>query len=304
VVGLHGKSVDPKKLANIDSWSAPTTGKQVQSYLRTFNFFCEFIPMYSTVAAPLDALRNKSGHFVLNKTQKIAFETMKELLTRAPILSFADFSKPFYVVTDASDMGIGAVLYQLPRGNQYPKEINYISFMAQSLQERERRYSATKKELLGIVFALNKFHYYLWGQTFQLFTDHRALTFLHSQQNLNSMMTTWQDTILNYTFTINYWPGILNILPNALSQLFQPMLKESQTSSMSSKVSFAFLLSDEYRQNSGITENVPSDLGDTERKLISEKERDEISVAYMHVIQNNEAEREEVHEKDRNTVLH
>ena len=241
VVGLHGKSVDPKKLANIDSWCAPTTGKQVQSYLGTFNFFREYIPMYSTVAAPLDALRNHPGHFVLNKKQQVAFDTLKNLLARAPILSFADFSLPFYVATDASDVGVGAVLYQLPKGEKYPKVINYISFQARSLQERERRYSATKKELLGIVFALNKFHYYLWGRHFQLFTDHRALTFLHSQQNLNSMMTTWQDTILNYSFTINYRPGIINILPDALSRLFEPMLKLSRMNSNINNVSIASL---------------------------------------------------------------
>ncbi len=65
VVGLHGKSVDPKKLANSDSWSAPTTRKQVQSYLGTFNFFREYIPMYSTVKAPLDAPRSVSCSAIL-----------------------------------------------------------------------------------------------------------------------------------------------------------------------------------------------------------------------------------------------
>lgn len=220
VIGLHGKSVDPKKFANIDEWEAPTTAKQIQSYLGTFNFFREYIPIFSTVTAPLDALRNRSEPFVLNHEQMHAFNTLKELLTHAPILSFPDFDLPFYVATDASDVGIGAVLYQLPRGKQFPKDIRYISFMARSLQQSERKYSATKKELLAIVFALNKFHTYLWGNPFELYTDHRALMFLHSQQDLNPMMTAWQDTILNYNFTIHYRPGIVNILPDALSRLF------------------------------------------------------------------------------------
>ena len=63
-----------------------------------------------------------------------AWNTLKNLLTHAPILSFPDFTKPFYVATDASEVGIGVVLYQLPKGEKYPNEINYISFMARSLQ--------------------------------------------------------------------------------------------------------------------------------------------------------------------------
>jgi len=111
VIGLHGKSVDPKKFVNIDEWEAPTTAKQVQSCLGTFNFFREYIPIFSTVAAPLDALRNRTEPFTLNEEQMRAFNTLKQLLTHAPILSFPDFSLPFYVATDASDVGIGAVLY-------------------------------------------------------------------------------------------------------------------------------------------------------------------------------------------------
>ena len=113
MVGLHGKSVDTKKLANIDEWVEPTTGKQIQSYLGSFNFFREFIPLYTKVAAPLDALRNRTDPFVLNPIERDAFNTLKKLLTHAPILHFPQFDKPFYIVTDASDVGVGAVLYQL-----------------------------------------------------------------------------------------------------------------------------------------------------------------------------------------------
>jgi len=120
----------------------------------------------------LDALHNRTDTFILNTIEKESFNTLKKLLTHAPILSFPQFDKPFYMATDASDVGVGAVLYQLPKGKEHPKCINYISFMARSLQERERKYSATKKELLGIVFALNKFHHYLWGRSFDLFSDH------------------------------------------------------------------------------------------------------------------------------------
>jgi hypothetical protein len=90
-----------------------------------------------------------------------SFNGLKELPVRAPLLSFPDFSQPFYVATGASNVCIGTVLYQLPEGvlelkdmQSVLKDINFISLMACTLQDSERKYSATKKELLAIVFAL------------------------------------------------------------------------------------------------------------------------------------------------------
>jgi len=259
VIDINGKRIDTNKLANIDEWKPPTTGKQVMSYMGTFNFFREYVPLISTLSAPLDALRNKAGTFVLNELQLKCFDALKNLLVRAPILHFPRFDLPFYVATDASNYGIGAVLYQLvgperdpentrqligpeghpkstrqlirPEGDPKstrqligpegdPKSIRYISFVARSLQPSERNYSATQRELLGIVFALRKLHYYLWGRHFTLYTDHRALTFMHTQKEMNSMLTAWQETILDYTFKVVYRPGVLNVLPDFLSRQF------------------------------------------------------------------------------------
>jgi len=220
IINVRGKQLDPRKLANIDEWAPPTTGKEVQSYMGTFNFFGDVVPLISTIAAPLNALRNMAGPFKLTELQLKSFEGLKNLLVLSPLVSFPDFSLPFFVATDASNVGIGAVLYQLPEGEGNPKKINYICFVARSLQERERKYSATQKELLAIVFALTKLHYYLWQNPFTLFTDHRALTYIHSQKDLNSMLTGWQEIINSYTFKVVYRPGALNILPDALSRQF------------------------------------------------------------------------------------
>lgn len=96
--------------------------------------------------------------------------------------------------------------------------------MACSLQEHEWCYSTTQKELLAIVFALTKFHYYIWGRQFTLYTDHHALTFIHTQKELNSMLTGWHDTILSYNFKVEYQPGIMNVLPDHLSCLFPAVM--------------------------------------------------------------------------------
>ena len=94
--------------------------------------------------------------------------------------------------------------------------------MARALQPSERNYSATKKELLAIVFALNRFYYYLWGGKFTLYTDHKALIYLHTLRTLNHMMTTWLDTLAQFDFTVVHRPGILNILPDCTSSRLFP----------------------------------------------------------------------------------
>ena len=88
------------------------------------------------------------------------------------------------------------------------------------MHKSEKNYPAYKKELLGIVFALNRFHQYIWGRKFTLYTDHRLLTYIHEQKELPQIITNWKETIFNYDFDCIYRPGILNVIPDALSRAF------------------------------------------------------------------------------------
>jgi hypothetical protein len=90
------------------------------------------------------------------------------------VLSYPDFAKDFEVATDASNYGIGAVLYQVINGKTH-----YIAFASRALNAGEKSYGATKRELLAVVNALKHFRYYLFGKKFRLYTDHKALTCLH-----------------------------------------------------------------------------------------------------------------------------
>ena len=217
MVSSEGLSIDHNKLVNINDWPTPKTGKQIQHILGVFNYFREHVPVMSSLTSSLDNLRNiHNVEKVWNDKHEKTFQAIKSLLPKLPPLSHPNFDKKFYVATDASNVGIGAVLYQ---GDEEPIK-KYISFQARSLQPAERNYSANKKELLAIIFALNKFHYYLWGTKFTLFTDHRSLIYLHTQKSLNSMMQFWQDTLFNYDFEVCHRPGILNILPDHLSRIF------------------------------------------------------------------------------------
>ncbi len=140
---------------------------------------------------------------------------MKAILASDLILSYPEFEKQFFVATDASSFGIGAVLYQ-----KDGDKIKYISFASRALQKSERNYGATKRELLAIIFALKQFRFYLYGRQFELFTDHNALIFIFTQKDPGPMIQSWSEILLEFDFKITHRPGMFNILPDRLSRLY------------------------------------------------------------------------------------
>ncbi len=108
-------------------------------------------------------------------------------------------------------MGLGCVLFQGSR-----EEPRYIFCASRSLSTSERNYSATKKELLGIVFALRKRRFYLAGRRLHLYMDHMALSFMFTQKGLNPMLEHLLDELLEFDFSVEHLPGVLNVLPDHL----------------------------------------------------------------------------------------
>lgn len=221
LLGFHispqGITMDRRKLVNVLEFPQPKTGKDIQSYCGLINYFRTLIPNVSSIMSPLDSLRNEKSitHLWTDKHQT-AFVNLKKALMSDTVLSYPDMNSPFRISCDASLTGIGAVLHQVIDG-----KTRYISFVAKSLSKSERKYSATKRELLALVFALKRFHKYVYGSHFTLYTDHKALTYLHTQRVANLMMIAWMDTILQYDFKIVHLPGVSNVLPDVLSRLFE-----------------------------------------------------------------------------------
>ncbi|KAJ8651999.1 hypothetical protein O0I10_012394 [Lichtheimia ornata] len=214
----EGITLDSRKVANVLEWPSPRHGKDIQRFLGIVNYFRDHIPNVSRLTAPLDALRHAGSlNNTWNKHHEDAFYKIKYAVSHAPTLRHVDLRLPFHLATDASNDGTGAVLYQ-----KYNDHNNIVGFMARALSKSERNYSVTKRELLAVVFALKKFHKYLWGNPFTLYMDHKALVYLNTQKDPNPMMIHWLGTLLDYTFTVVYLPGISNILPDHLSRLFSP----------------------------------------------------------------------------------
>lgn len=219
VVNATGIKVDKNKLTNVESWPIPRTCKDIQRFMGLINYFRDFIPMISEVAAPIDSLRN-DPHVDKNWTSLHTerFKALKNILQSKHILHYPDLNKKMYVATDASQYGAAAVLFQKDEKGR----IKHIAFVSQSLSPSQRNWSTTKRELYAIILALKKFRVFLLGKHFEVQCDHKSLVYIHSQKELSPMLVGWLETILEFSFRVVHIKGILNILPDELSRLYPP----------------------------------------------------------------------------------
>ena len=212
---------DPAKVQAVAEWPKPTTRKQLQRFLGFANFYRRFIRDYSRVAAPLTQLTSPAIPFTWTPEVDIAFDTLKQLFTSAPILTHSDPSLQFVVEVDASDSGVGAVLSQ-----RSPKDhkLHPCAFFSRRLSPAERNYDVGNRELLAVVLALEEWRHMLEGaeQPFVVWTDHKNLSYLRSAKRLNSRQARWALFLGRFNFILTYRPGSRNTKPDALSRQSVP----------------------------------------------------------------------------------
>ena len=164
--------------------------------------------------------------------QQEAFETLQRLCTEAPVLAYADFKSPFILHTDTSGDGLGAVLYQDQKGHR-----GVITYASRSLSKSERNYPVHKLEFLALKWAItDKFHEYLYGAKFQVFTDNSPLTYVLTTAKLDASGHRWVAALSNYTFRIIYKPGKTNRDADALSRIKWPEAMELPSQSVHAAV--------------------------------------------------------------------
>ena len=236
VVSEQGVSTDPGKIKAVTEWPQPTTVTEVRSFLGFVSYYRRFIPNFSKVAKPLNQLlQNLEGTPSQKKKFKVhwgpeqqeAFETLQRLCTESPVLAYADFKAPFILHTDASGEGLGAVLYQVQEGKQ-----RVIAYASRSLSKSEKNYPVHKLEFLALKWAItDKFHEYLYGSQFQVYTDNNPLTYVLTTAKLDATGHRWVAALSNYTFSIIYKPGKGHKDADALSCIRWPeaMELDSQT---------------------------------------------------------------------------
>ena len=183
MIGQGQVTPRPEKVSAIQEISRPQTKKQLRSFLGTTNYYRKFIPNYSAIAAPLtDKLKNREPNQVgWGESEEQAFHTLKTKLNRFPILRLPDLTKKFVLRTDASDTGLGAVLLQEHGNEKFP-----VSYASRKLLKREKAYSVIEKECLAIIWAVQKFEPYLYGNEFDLETDHQSLVYMQRTKVANN----------------------------------------------------------------------------------------------------------------------
>ena len=139
---------------------------------------------------------------------------MKQLCSQTPILAYANYTKPFKLHTDASENGLGAVLYQ----KQDDGTDHVIAYASQALSKSERNYDAQKLEFLALKWSvMGRFHEYLYGGHLEVYTDNNLLTYILTTAKLDATGQRWVASLANYNFKIFYRSGKLNVQVDALS---------------------------------------------------------------------------------------
>ena len=215
--GLHPTE---EKIKAIRDAPEPSNITELRSFLGIVNYYAKFLPNLSTVLAPLHKLLNKNSTWHWNKACAKAFLSIKKMLKSSKVLVHYDPNQEIVMACDASPYGVGAVLsHVLPDGNEHP-----ICFASRTLTAAEKNYSQLDKEGLAVIFGVKKFHQYLYGRPFKIYTDHKPLVSLFNENKTIPLMASarmlrWGLTLNAYDYSITYRPGHSNANADALSRL-------------------------------------------------------------------------------------
>ncbi|XP_024037598.1 uncharacterized protein LOC112097214, partial [Citrus clementina] len=214
IISSKGIEVDKAKVDLISNLPPPKTVREVRSFLGHAGFYRRFIKDFSKVSRPLCNLLAKDVPFIFNDSCLMAFEKLKQLLTSSPIIQAPNWKLPFELMCDASDYAVGAVLGQ--RVDRIPHVIYYASM---TLNDAQLNYSTTEKEMLAVVFALEKFRSYLIGCKIIVFTDHAALKYLLTKKDAKARLIRWVLLLQEFDLEFKDKKGSENVVADHLSRL-------------------------------------------------------------------------------------
>ena len=188
VVGKGVVKIQGEKVRKILEVSKPKTKKDLRSFLGAVGFHRKFIDRFAERAKSLTDMTRKGEPNVLkwSKSADEAYLLLKSKISEHPVLRLPQFDKPMILCTDASDVGIGAVLMQEFDGEKLP-----IVYASRKLNPAETRYSTIERECLAIVWATKRFHPYLYGREFLTECDHKPLGLLNKSNIVNGRVTRW-----------------------------------------------------------------------------------------------------------------
>lgn len=220
VIDYKGIRTDPDKVAAMVNYPRPTTTTEIKRFIGMCSWYRRFISHFSSLVSPINDLlkgkKKKEGIEWTTEAEK-SFIKIKEALVSAPILCSPDFTKPFVIQSDASDVGVGGVLTQNLDGEE-----KVIAFASRSLTRAERIQPITQRECLAVIFCIEKFRPFVEGTRFTVITDHFSLIWLNNLKDPTGKLARWAVKLQQYSFDLVHRKGKLNVVPDALSRIVHP----------------------------------------------------------------------------------
>jgi hypothetical protein len=210
----RGIEVDKAKIEVIEQLPPPVNVKGIQSFLGHAAFYRRFIKDFSQISRPLTNLLAKDAPFEFTDECLAAFHTLKKALVSAPIIQPPDWSLPFEIMCDASDYTIGVVL-----GQTKDKKHHAIAYASKTLIGAQLNYATIEKELLAIIFAIDKFMSYLVGTKVIIYTDHAGLKYLLTKKDPKPHLIRWILLLQEFDLEIKDKKEVDNTVADHLSRL-------------------------------------------------------------------------------------
>nr|GEX24585.1 retrovirus-related Pol polyprotein from transposon 17.6 [Tanacetum cinerariifolium] len=207
--------VDKAKIDVTIKLPHPITVKGIRSFLGHVGFYRRFIKDFSKIARPMTRLQEKDTPFIFSQECVDTFQILKRKLTEAPILIAPNWDMPFELMCDASDFAIGAVL-----GQCQDKHFRPIHYASKTMTEAEFKYTTTKKEMLAVVFAFEKFRSYLILNKSIVYMDHSALKYLFAKKDSKERLLRWVLLLQEFTFKVVDTKGLENLAADHFTSWF------------------------------------------------------------------------------------
>ncbi|XP_073121477.1 uncharacterized protein [Henckelia pumila] len=202
-------SVDPSKVKAVINWPRPTSVPEIRTFIGLAGYYRQFIEGFSSIAKPITQLTQKNAPYILTDDCESSFVELNKRLTIAHVLAIPSDAGGFTVYSDASHKVLGCILMQNGHG---------IAYSSRQLKRHKTRYPIHDLEFAAIVFALKIWHHYLYGETFEIYTDHKSLKYLFSQTELNMRQRRWLELLKYFDCEIKYYPGKSTAVADALSR--------------------------------------------------------------------------------------
>ena len=209
-------TADPEKVRALAEYAEPSSSKDIERFLGLSGYLSELVPGYTELSYPLlQAKRTMKVGDPLPEEAKQAFNRIRHALSDPKKLNLFDPKLETELYTDASKVGIGALLYQRQPGQ---KKAQLVSCFSKRLSKEQENWGSTDLESLAVIEAVEHYEYYLKGVEFKVFTDHAALRWIHNSPKLKGKLLRWFNRLAGYTFSIHHRPGRLQQHADALSR--------------------------------------------------------------------------------------